>query len=126
MPRPRRPDQTVMSPDTLEQGEIGLSLAHFDNYFNHTHPQALEVIFAHAVNRLPEPERSCVIMVAMQGITYREAAEYLAGELGRQVHRKTAWRWTQRGLRQLRRELEERSWSQVLLEDRLPKEDDDA
>ena len=120
MGRPRRPDRTTIDPDLLTRGDIGALTAHHDRYFQTDDPGALEVIFARAVARLREPDRDCVVMVSMHGMTYDEAAELLHPELGRRVHRKTIWRWAQRGLDQLRDELAGSSWAAILLADRLP------
>lgn len=119
-PRPRRPDRTTIDPELLTRGEVGELTAHHDRYFVPDHPGALESMFARAVGRLPEPDRSCVVMCAMQGLTYDDAADLLAPELGRTVHRKTVWRWTRRGLAVLRGEFEGTSWMAVLLAGRLP------
>lgn len=120
MPRPRRPDRTTIDPAMLSRGEVGELTAVHDDYFDSGEPDALEVILGRAVERLPEPDRSCVTMVAMHGMTYDDAADHLYRELGRRVHRKTIWRWTQRGLDALRAELRGSSWAAILLADRLP------
>lgn len=120
MPRPRRPDRTTIDPEMLERGEVGELTAVYDEYFVPDGPGALEVILDIAVGKLPEPDRSCVTMVAMHGMTYDETAEHLAAELGRRVHRKTIWRWVQRGLDQIRSDLAGQSWSAILLADRIP------
>lgn len=120
MVRPRRPDQTTIDPELLSRGDVGASTAHYDAYFQTDDPGALEVIFGRAVARLRQPDRACVTMVSMHGMTYDDAAELLHPELGRRVHRKTIWRWTQRGLAKLRQELLGSSWAAILLADRIP------
>lgn len=120
MGKPRRPDRTTIDPELLARGEVGKLTAHWDVYFTTGHPGALELMFARAVGRLPEPDRSCVTMCAMQGLTYDDAAVLLEPELGRKVHRKTIWRWTHRGLCVLRGEFEGTSWMAVLLAGRIP------
>lgn len=120
MGRPRRPDQTTIDPAMLSRGEVGELTAAYDTYFAPEGSDALEVILEQSVDRLREPDQSCVRMVSMAGMTYDDAAEHLHRELGRRVHRKTVWRWTQRGLDVLRDELVGASWAAILLAGRVP------
>jgi hypothetical protein len=91
-----------------------------DEYFDSDRTAVLALLLDHLVETLPEPDRSCVVMVAMKGLPLSQAAELLSPSLGRTVHRKTVQRWTLRGLERLNVLLGETTWAHALLPGRIP------
>ena len=105
--------------DEVDAGALAGQLASHDN-LDLDDPQVLALLVGHLVDQLPEPQRSAVQMTQLKGLTYQEAADLLAPELGREVHRRTVWRWAEYGRRQLREWMEQTSWIKTLLGDRIP------
>lgn len=118
----KRPNKTSLNPEVFDHGQIARQTATVDIPFAPSDPDAFHAVAHHIVELLPEPERSCVRMCAMRGISYAEAADLLEPELGRLVDKKQTWRWCQRGLDEVR-QLLGTPWIGVLLEGRLPAPD---
>lgn len=116
------PDRYSYDPAWLENGRHGTAAATHDRYFAGG-PGALALVLNAVVNQLPEPQRSAVQMVAMQGMTLQDAADHLEAEVGKPVgarqDRKAVWRWVEQGLREVRARLEGSPWIDVLLEGRV-------
>ena len=103
----------------IDAGPLAEQLSTHDD-LDLTNPEVLALLIGHLVDRLPEPHRSAVQMTQLKGLTYQEAADLLAPELGREVHRRTVWRWAAYGRRQLREWMEQAPWINALLSDRIP------
>ena len=118
---PRRPNPTTIEPGAFEAGSIARQNHDIDiPFIDPSDPEAFARVLNYLVEKLDEPDRSCVSACVMKGISYREAAEIIEIEVGRLVDKKTVWRWTQRGVDQLRVWLEATPWVGILVGDRIP------
>lgn len=127
MSRPRR---TSLDPEWFEAGTIGEQTATTDVYFADTSFDSMALILQQFVEELTEPHRTAVQLIAMQGVTYAEAAALIGDDLdlvywlghkpGWQPDRKAVWRWTRRGLTQLHDWLGATEWAGILTDGRIP------
>jgi DNA-directed RNA polymerase specialized sigma24 family protein len=117
----RRPRQTTIDPSALAVGTIALQTADIDRYFA-LDDDVLTLIVQALLDRLPEPERSCVRMTVMARIPYAEAGRLLGAEEEppRAIDGKTVWRWAHRGLVLLKAQLAESPWAAEMLSGRIP------
>lgn len=117
----RRPARISIDPAWFEYHGIGGQTAVEDTYFDPGEQvDTLEKVIGLVVDRLPEPDRTCVRVTVMHRHSYEHAAGYLEVDLGYRPDRKTVWRWTQRGLDQIKDELQSSPWANVLLDGRIP------
>lgn len=122
-----RPQRASLDPLWLEYGQIAeqTSMGLYD-LFPSESLDVISLVLDRLVERLPEPERTCVSMCVMKGATYREAAEILTADRRAKkpdappVHRKTAHRWAQRGLDQIRTWLLDTAWLRELMAGHIP------
>lgn len=119
-PRVRRPKRTTLDPALFDTGAIGVQTAHHDDLTPDRTPEMLALVLSAVVDDLPEPDRSVVQMVSMQGLSCAEAARHLEPEIGRLVHKKTVWRWEARGLAEVERRLGNAPWLSTLTDGRVP------
>ncbi len=117
----RRPRQTTIDPSALGAGEIGRQTGTLDVYFSFG-DDVLTMVIQALVDRLPEPDRSCVRMTVMARLPYAEAGRLLGGEEypPRVIDGRTIWRWTQRGLLSLQDALAGTPWATEMLQGRVP------
>ena len=117
----RRPKRTTIDPAALADGEIARQTGSRDRYFG-LPDDVLTLIVQAMVDRLPEPDRSCVRMTVMSRLSYAEAGRLLGVDLGRAgaVDPRTVWRWARRGVDLLRVSLAESPWAADMLVDRVP------
>lgn len=120
-PPGRRPKRTSIDPASMEAGSIARQTGSDDRYFA-IPEDVLTLIVRSMVDRLPEPDRSCVQMTVMHRLSYAEAGRLLAPWLGRNkpIDGRTVWRWAKRGVASLQAALEESPWAADMLVDRVP------
>lgn len=97
-----KPYTTPVSPELFESGNIGASTGVSDVYFD-TSPEedVTKIVVATLVEKLPEWQRSAVEMTIMYKMTYEDAAEHISLMRGKKTDKKTVWKWSRKGLRQL-------------------------
>lgn len=115
-PAGRRPRRTTIDPSWLADGDIGFHAATEDVVYGDERgtEQTLALILDRLVERLPSPDREAVELVAMSGLSYRDAGNVLGCD------KKTAWRYVRRGLESLRATLTSTPWIADLLVGRVP------
>lgn len=117
-PTGRRPRRTSLDPAWFRNGDIGHQTAVTDRYFLEALPaDVLTMVVDRLVERLDEPDRSCVQMVTLGGMTYQECAELLEAS-----HRKTVWKWEKRGLEQIKEWIGSAGWLREMIAERLPED----
>lgn len=120
----RRPRQTIIDPEYLESGDIGMSTAVYDQYFTERPEPTLRIVLDQFIQHVPEPQRTAMEMCVMKRMTYKEAAEYFTVERGKKTDPKTVWRWAQQGVRIMGRMLSNTAWTGAILPT-LPEPDDE-
>lgn len=117
----RRPKTIQFDPDWLayRAGDFVEATAQDIEHYVPDTPGATLRILRHMIERLPEPDRTCVESVVWKRNTYAVTSEYLVPVLGYQPDLKTVWRWTRRGERRLRKMLRANPWAGALTEGQL-------
>jgi DNA-directed RNA polymerase specialized sigma24 family protein len=99
-----RPKRTSLDPASFERGEIARQTAVEVRLGGVSRPVGM--VLQELVASLPQPDRSAVQLVTMEGLSLYEAAEIMEVELGYLADSKTIWRWARRGEKRLRKKLE--------------------
>jgi DNA-directed RNA polymerase specialized sigma24 family protein len=99
-----RPKRTSLDPAAFERGEIGRQTAVDVRLGKEERP--IGILLRELVETLPQPDRSAVQLVTMEGLSLYEAAEIMEVEIGYLADSKTIWRWARRGEKRLRKKLE--------------------
>lgn len=123
-----RPQRTSFDPAWLESAGWGekFSVDIHELMGATDGPDVLALVIDRLVERLQEPDRTCVHMSIMAGCTFQETADLLSEERwladpdAPPVHRKTAWKWAQRGLDQVKAWLVGTPWLLEMLAGQVP------
>jgi len=115
-----------ISPELFESGAIGAYTAVHDVYFDDRPPEeVLKIVVSTLVEMLPEWERSSVEMTVMYKMTYEQAAKEISVRRGKKTDKKTVWKWSRRGMEQLRVWLEQ-PWVHNITGGRVPEGSQDG
>lgn len=110
--------RTPVEPRALDEGTIGVlgaSESAEHQWMHGDRVQALGVVMVELVRRIPDPrDRAAVQMAVMEGMSYADAAELMAAEVGYVPDMKTVWRWAQRGLDYIAEVVEHTAWLKEL------------
>lgn len=110
-----------MSPDMFESGKTGRMTGTSDEYFDTFEGDSVvRIVLDDFVNLLPEWQRSAVQMTIMSKMTFQEAAEYITKMRGISTHKKTVWRWAQKGVAQIKEWLVAAPWVATITRDKIP------
>ena len=121
----RRPRQTMLDPEYLESGTIGLSTAVYDEYFTERPEPTLRIVLDTFLQHVPEPQKTALEMCVMKRVTYKEAAEYFTTLRGKPTDPKTVWRWAQQGVQMMGVMLSNTPWAGAVIPT-LPEPDDET
>jgi len=100
-----RPKRTSLDPASFESGKIARQTA-VEVKIGVPDARPVGMLLLELVASLPQPDRSAVQLVTMEGLSLYEAAEIMEVELGYLADSKTIWRWARRGEKKLRKRME--------------------